>query len=345
MKYELTERHRKELKPWADRWIANAMSTKQMDDEEKEITKKAILGIYAAAKLPAPKKIVFVSSPLTMTFAGGFAAAIIHKKNATTDDNCDATDDATRDATYAATYTETHDATIAAKRAATDAATRAATDAVTYDTTESVTSARCRDATLAAIRSATRVASRDETYTATHDATDAATYAATDAATYAATDAATYAATYNSTYTCDLGAIVQLSADLGLGKLGFKCADFFGSNRQGGNQWATWESFISFFRHIAELDLDYSKWDHWEKAAMHSGPRIMHKDFCIVSDRPETLLVDDDQRPHCDTGPFCRWRDGTAIYALHGVFVPAWVIETPKDQIDPKKVLAIENVN
>ena len=53
MKYELTERHRNELKPWAERWIANAMSTKQMDDEEKEITKKAILGIYAAAKLPA----------------------------------------------------------------------------------------------------------------------------------------------------------------------------------------------------------------------------------------------------------------------------------------------------
>ena len=33
--YQLTDKHRAELKPWAEKWIANAMSTKPMDDEDK----------------------------------------------------------------------------------------------------------------------------------------------------------------------------------------------------------------------------------------------------------------------------------------------------------------------
>jgi hypothetical protein len=55
----------------------------------------------------------------------------------------------------------------------------------------------------------------------------------------------------------------------------------------------------------------------------------MSPDFCIVSDRPEVLLVDDQNRPHCDNGPFCKWRDGSSLYAVHGVRVPAYVIEYP----------------
>jgi hypothetical protein len=57
----------------------------------------------------------------------------------------------------------------------------------------------------------------------------------------------------------------------------------------------------------------------------------MHREFVIVSDRPERLLVDDQNRPHCDDGPFCRWRDGSALYAVHGVRVPAWIVERPQD--------------
>jgi hypothetical protein len=57
----------------------------------------------------------------------------------------------------------------------------------------------------------------------------------------------------------------------------------------------------------------------------------MHEDFCIVSDRPEILTVDEQNRPHSDTGPFCRWRDGTALYSVHGVRVPAWIVERPQD--------------
>jgi hypothetical protein len=56
----------------------------------------------------------------------------------------------------------------------------------------------------------------------------------------------------------------------------------------------------------------------------------MHSDFCIISDRPEILLVDERNRPHCDTGPFCKWRDGSALYSIHGTMVPEWIVENPE---------------
>ena len=62
----------------------------------------------------------------------------------------------------------------------------------------------------------------------------------------------------------------------------------------------------------------------------------------MISDRPEVLLVDDRNRPHCESGPFCRWRDGSALYAVHGVHVPAWIIEHP-ESLTLKAILSESN--
>ena len=48
-KYELTEEHRKQLKPWADKWIDIITSTKKMDEYEKKICKKAVIGLYESS--------------------------------------------------------------------------------------------------------------------------------------------------------------------------------------------------------------------------------------------------------------------------------------------------------
>jgi hypothetical protein len=137
----------------------------------------------------------------------------------------------------------------------------------------------------------------------------------------------------------------KLSTALHLGEFGLQCAAHAYNMWQGGNQWSGWVAFLSFFRHVAQLNLDYSKFDHYEKATIHGGPRIMHSEFCIVSDRPEILLVDAQNRPHCETGPFCRWRDGSGLYALNGIRVPMWVVETPADKMDPKRILEIESAD
>ena len=71
--YTLTDEHRAMLPAWRDKWIANAMSTEAMTERDREVCREAVLGLYAAAKLPPPKHIVFVPSPFVLAFAGGFA--------------------------------------------------------------------------------------------------------------------------------------------------------------------------------------------------------------------------------------------------------------------------------
>src|SRR6185369_9737761 len=73
----------------------------------------------------------------------------------------------------------------------------------------------------------------------------------------------------------------------------------------------------------------YEKFQHYEAAAIHGGPRFMHAKFCIVSDRPTVIAKDDNNRPHREDGPFIAWRDGWALYGSHGVRVPAHVIDAP----------------
>ena len=275
-KYELTDEHRAQLKPWADKWIANAMSTKPMDEAERERMCDVVEGLYRAANLmPPPRhRIVFVPSPFVLRFAGGFAAAIWWMRRNV---GKPATYDATRAATYDATRAATHDAT--------------------------------------------------------HDATDAATHDATRAATYDATD--------RSRWFSYRGNMVKLAAILKVGELGLNCAYRAYRLWHGGNQWSGWAAFLSFFRHVAQLPIDYSKWEYAETLA-EAGPRIMHADFCMISERPELLLVDDQNRPHCATGPFCRWRDGSALYSYHGVRIPMWIIEE-RDTLTAQMAIAEEN--
>ena len=177
--------------------------------------------------------------------------------------------------------------------------------------------------TVSTSASATSSATRSATYSATESATDSATAGATRSATVIATESAINEKWYVGDAGCAQACKEYKEEAL-------ICAQKAYHNMwQGGNQWSAYDSFLSFFRHVAKLNIDYSKWDAWETLSLHSGPRVVHKDFCIISDRPEILLVDEQNRPHCDTGPFCRWRDGVALYAVHGHYTPAWIIERP----------------
>ena len=45
-KYILTEEHKKQFKPWVDKWIANAMSTRPIEEHEKPIIREHIKNLY-----------------------------------------------------------------------------------------------------------------------------------------------------------------------------------------------------------------------------------------------------------------------------------------------------------
>ena len=94
-KYKLTDEHNALLKPWADKWIANAMSTRTIEENEKPLIKKYVKELYQSANLTPPpdNRIIFVDSPFVARFAGGFAAWIWYCR--------------TKESTYAATESAT----------------------------------------------------------------------------------------------------------------------------------------------------------------------------------------------------------------------------------------------
>lgn len=123
--------------------------------------------------------------------------------------------------------------------------------------------------------------------------------------------------------------INALNEVLELGKTGKECIKKVHFMWNGGNQLAGWISYVSFFRHIAKLDIDYSKWDCYEKLGSISGPRVMHELFCIISDLPTHLTANSANQPHNSTDAFCKWSDGTSLFQINGVRVPAHVVLNP----------------
>ena len=263
----LTDEQRASMSAWRDQWIASAMSTRAMDDEDRAKTIAGLKGLYEAAGLPWHGRVVFVPSPFVLRIAAGFSAAIWRtRKNGAVGDAVDG----------------------------------AVGDAV-------------------------------------DDAVDDAVSCAVDWAVYGAVSSAVGGAVYGAVRLSS--SVVGVTADeiramagrLGVGEFGLRCAKDAWRLEYLGAAWSGWAAYVSFFRSVVRLDtVDFSKWAHMEDVVRHAGRVVMHADFCMVSDRPSIMRVDAENRPHSDAGPYARWRDGTAIYRVHGVECPAWVIEHPE---------------
>ena len=94
--------------------------------------------------------------------------------------------------------------------------------------------------------------------------------------------------------------------------------------------WAPVCAYYAAMRDVVGLHLtQFQAYAAWEACAREGAFRIMHEEFCMVSDFPAEIHVDDQNRPHNDTGPSHRWRDGWSLYHVHGVRVPADVVESP----------------
>lgn len=175
---------------------------------------------------------------------------------------------------------------------------------------------------------------RAATYAATANATANATRDATADATAAATRAAIRGPELEALRACR-----EIAGDAGV-----KHAADWGVAYQGGNMWAPWDAYITAMRDVLGLRLpEHEKYAHWEQAAIHGGFRVLHPEFCIVSDFPEVLKIDAENRPHCETGPSHRWRDGWSLYHWHGVRIPAEWIED-RQSLTAKAALTWENI-
>ncbi len=342
----ITTEEKARMDEHAKLWSARA---KRTDPIEPDKIVPAIKGLYAAAKLKEPR-VVIVPSPLVMAFAYGAATEIWRASNATDSATANATHDATRSATYDATHNATRSATRNATRSATYDATHDATANATANATRSATRNATRNATHDATANATHDATRSATYDATRNATDSATYDATADAMANATHDATANATRNATRSATDDATTNATHGAAAacvmlaGREGLASAQNWTYAHQGGNMWAAWDCYLTAARDILGLKLSsHGAYKYWEEAAIHGSFRVMHPEFCFVSDFPEVLRVDEQSRSHCETGPSHRWRDGWSLYHWHGVEVPGEWIED-KASLTPEIALRWENI-
>lgn len=66
--------------------------------------------------------------------------------------------------------------------------------------------------------------------------------------------------------------------------------------------------------------------------ARFSGPWVMHPKFCVLTDRPTVLHINHGGMLHSESGPACRWQDGTRIYALKNVRTKSSFVDRPDEE-------------
>ena len=295
--------HQARLGEWADKWIANAMSTAPAD---QTAMRSAMAGLYDAANLEPPTRGVFVKSPMTAAIAGSIAAGVWWIR-----------DNPGQHAELFGHVVSEAELLAALRVACAVAMDRGMAMLRGEEPRLSWPPAATEDATWAATEAATWDATRDATWAATEDATWAATWDATWDATWAATWDATV-----------INFLLQ-------------CTSGWYRMHDGGSDWSSYPAYLSFFDRVANLNLAvHDKWRHYEDAATNGASRMMHKRFWIVSDRQVSIHVDPQARLHHETGPARTWGDGWAIYAWHGVRVPADLIE---DGWDTARILKEPN--
>ncbi|MDI6788003.1 MAG: hypothetical protein QME51_06500, partial [Planctomycetota bacterium] len=112
---------------------------------------------------------------------------------------------------------------------------------------------------------------------------------------------------------------------------------------QGGNMWGGFLSWADACKNVLGLTglQCWDKFDAYEQAGIHGGFRVMHREFCIVSEFPIKIS----RRKHCEDGPTHEWRDGFKIYHLNNVMVPGWLVDTPADKLNPELALTERNAD
>lgn len=109
----------------------------------------------------------------------------------------------------------------------------------------------------------------------------------------------------------------------------YSAINSWSENCQGGAYWASYDCYLTALRDVIGLKLpEFDNYKYWEEAAIHGTFRCMHELFCVVSDFPVLLKLDDENRPHSQDTASHKWSDGWELFHWHGVQVPGnWILD------------------
>ena len=102
-------------------------------------------------------------------------------------------------------------------------------------------------------------------------------------------------------------------------------------------------SWLAFYKVFENLVPETKKLKGLWQVSQSCGWWWPFESAVIFTDRPKTVLFDQNSNLHCEDGPAIEYRDGFKVHSWHGNRVPAhWIKD--KDDLDPNEVLRIANV-
>ena len=106
-----------------------------------------------------------------------------------------------------------------------------------------------------------------------------------------------------------------------------------------------WTKYYLYYRDsgLLENDDNFKIMDLWHDLAKSAGWCYTFENIVFVCEKPCEVNINETGKLHKDGGMALRYSDGWGLYMLNGVQVPEWLAETRDTDIDPEKVLAIEN--
>jgi hypothetical protein len=125
------------------------------------------------------------------------------------------------------------------------------------------------------------------------------------------------------------------------------CSEYL-ENAIYGQHDAGWLSLYGFFREACGMKRETNPLFGLLELAQSAGWMIAQRDVCWISERLSALNRDPQGRFHCEDGPALAYPNSFAMYAWHGVRVPANVIEQPDtmtvNQINDERNLEVRRV-
>ena len=109
-----------------------------------------------------------------------------------------------------------------------------------------------------------------------------------------------------------------------------------------GSHDANWLGFFEFFKQELNFEI-CDKLTPLMKLAEHCGWWWPFKGAVILTEKPNSIHRDQENRLHSMTEAALSYPDGWRVYAIHGVRVPEKYILTPADKINPEEVMKESN--
>ena len=112
-----------------------------------------------------------------------------------------------------------------------------------------------------------------------------------------------------------------------------------------GSMDAFWIAFYEFpekFLGIKYSEKDKHTLNLWSSLSKSCSWFWCYENYCFVSDRPEKLSFNIQNRLHCEDGPAVKWIDGCELYYWNGIAIPKeWILN--KQSITKQTIIEEKN--